>query len=122
MVTKKKISRGNNKVRKTTIPSRKSSSDGHIYEVIRIDTDKLAINNNGDAKCTIYLRDKTDGTEIKRRGVARMWGNAGAVFIDSLEGHKNVQVAVSLHDVPAKLVCNSKTSGACWLADEYYWK
>lgn len=122
MVTKKKINKSGDKARKTVTPNRKSATQGHIYEVIRIDTDKRTINQNGDAKCTIFMRDKTAGIDITRRGTARMWGNAGAVFIDNLEGHKSVQVAVSLHDVPAKLVCNSKTGGACWLADEYYWK
>jgi hypothetical protein len=109
------------KVKPARRTTRNGIKIGHIYEVIKIDTDKKTINQNGDAKCTVYLKDKTTDENITRRGIARMWGNAGAVFIDSIEGYKNVQLSVSQHGTPAKIVCNSKTGGACWLADEYYW-
>jgi hypothetical protein len=88
-------------LRSNTSPSKRPM--GHTYEFLDWAGDNQAFNNAGDFKITVTLKDLTAGKVISRRGIAKMIGNFGAMYIDALEGFSDVYIGVSKHGIPAKV-------------------
>jgi hypothetical protein len=68
------------------------SARGHEYEPLNIKSDKKLLNQAGDHKVTVTLMDCTIGKQITRRGTAKMVGNYGIIYLDSLEGREDVRI------------------------------
>ena len=80
------------------------TNEGHTYIIEKIDADEYTIDKAGYKRnVTITLRDLTIGKTIKRRGTSKMIGNFSPIWINALEGHKKVYVAMSDKDTPCKL-------------------
>jgi hypothetical protein len=86
------------------------SVTGHIYEYVTWVADKGMLNNAGDYRITITLKDLTVNETITRRGIAKMFGNSGGIWIDSLEGCKDVYFGLNYPKEKGKVI-KSKNGG-----------
>jgi hypothetical protein len=93
------------------------SAQGHIYEIISTEPDKLLLNNRGDRRVIEKLKDLTENKEITRSRVAKMIGNYSPIWLDSLERHSEVYVAVEFHGTKCKIVPSPHKKGQFWLND-----
>lgn len=84
---------------------------GHIYEV-------KEINHEAKNRVTITLFDATKKSFITKYGTLK---NNGSIFIDKIEGHKNVEITVNFSSTRAKIVKNEKTGDKYQLASSMYW-
>lgn len=76
-------------------------SYGHVYEFVDWQGEELL--KNGDYIITITLKDKTAAKLIKLSGIARLLGDFGSMWLDNLEGYKQVLINVSGRNKPAKV-------------------
>jgi hypothetical protein len=117
MKTSPKIKSVNKSKKPSTSKVGRPSAQGHIYEIISTEPDKLLLNNRGNRRVIEKLKDLTENKEITRRGVAKMIGNCSPIWLDSLEGHSEVYVAVEFHGTKCKIVPSPHKKGQFWLND-----
>jgi hypothetical protein len=82
--------RGKKIVRRTTAKV-SSSKRGHTYEYIGWSSTKV-LGREGSASCTVTLKDVTTDEMITRKGKAYAYGGETTIFLNTLEGCKDIQV------------------------------
>ena len=70
-----------------------NSTKGHVYEYYGWSSDKLIMPDDASKKITLTLKDVTTGEMITRKSKIYMLSDP-VIFLDSLEGCKEVQVCL----------------------------
>lgn len=70
-----------------------NNTKGHIYEYIGWSSDILIMPDDAGKKITLTLKDVTTNKVITRKGKIYMLSEP-VIFIDSLEGCKEIQVCI----------------------------
>jgi hypothetical protein len=72
-----------------------------VYEFKNWEGEELL--SNGDCKVIITLKDLTAAKIVKVKGIAKMVGEFGVMWLENLEGYKHVLLNVSGQNIPAKI-------------------
>jgi hypothetical protein len=83
---------------------------GHVYEYQGWSSDRVIKRDDAGKKVTVTLKDITAGEMITRNGKIYMLGDP-VIFIDSLEGCKEVQVCLHAKGEHGKVTKLTPSSG-----------